>query len=402
MKIYLVGGAVRDKILGIPIKDRDYLVVGSSPEEMIKLGYKPIGKNFPVFLHPKTNEEYALARTEKKVGKGYHGFEFFTSPSVTLEEDLMRRDITINAIAEDENGNIYDPYNGVEDIEKKVIRHVSDAFTEDPLRVFRVARFFARLEGFEIHKDTQELMKKMVSSGEITSLSIERILTEILKGLDERYADKMFLSFSDSGILKSIFPDFVEKNLSPPNLGLSNSIYSLLIELRNTPNSIAAESKLLMILALPFFSNQVKPTSKNYLEYFKLSNHAKIIFKGIKYEASNLENFLSLSIEDQLDSLYRLDFFRRPNVTFEILEMVMFIIPVSFKVIPSSQSIEEVEVQANKKRVHKKIAIVKNTIVLFSQEYFKLKTKIDPLKTPEEIKKFIYKERISVLKKVSS
>ncbi len=130
MKIYLVGGAVRDKILGIPVKDRDYLVVGSTPEEMVELGYKPIGKNFPVFLHPKTNEEYALARTEKKIGKGYHGFEFYTSPNVTLEEDLMRRDITINAIAEDEDGNIYDPYNGIKDIENKVIRKVSSSFKE--------------------------------------------------------------------------------------------------------------------------------------------------------------------------------------------------------------------------------------------------------------------------------
>ena len=393
MKIYLVGGAVRDKKLGIPVKDRDYLVVGSTPEEMIELGYKPIGKNFPVFLHPKTNEEYALARTEKKIGKGYHGFEFYTSPTVTLEEDLMRRDITINAIAEDDDGNIYDPYNGLRDIENRVIRHVSDAFIEDPLRVFRVARFFARFEGFIVHRDTEELMKKMVGSGEISSLSIERIKTEILKGLNERHADKMFLSFSSSGVLKSIFPDFVENKCD---------IFLLLNELKDTPNSISVESKLLMILALPFFYDAEKSDRINYLEYFKLSSNAKTIFKGIEYEARNLENFLSFSVEDKLDSLYRLDFFRRPNITLDILEMIIFLLTTVFKPTPSSQSLMTIEWQENKKIIHNRIELVRNTIAKFTQEYTKLKTKIDPLKSPDEIKELIYKERLSILRKVSS
>ena len=393
MKIYLVGGAVRDKILGIPVKDRDYLVVGSTPEEMVELGYKPIGKNFPVFLHPKTNEEYALARTEKKIGKGYHGFEFYTSPNVTLEEDLMRRDITINAIAEDEDGNIYDPYNGLRDIENKVIRHVSDAFIEDPLRVFRVARFFARFEDFIIHKDTEELMKKIVGSGEISSLSIERIKTEILKGLNEKHADKMFLSFSSSGVLKSIFPDFVENQCD---------IFLLLNELKNTSKPISVESKLLMIFALPFFYDAGKSDRINYLEYFKLSNNAKTIFKGIEYEASNLENFLSFSVEDKLDSLYRLDFFRRPNITLDILEMIMFLITTVFKPTSLSQPLMTIEWQENKKMVHNKIELVRNTIAEFTQEYTKLKSEIDPLKTHNEIKKLIYKDRLSILRKVSS
>jgi len=393
MKIYLVGGAVRDKILGIPVKDRDYLVVGSTPEEMIELGYKPIGKNFPVFLHPKTNEEYALARTEKKTGKGYHGFEFFTSPTVTLEEDLMRRDITINAIAEDDDGNIFDPCNGLKDIENKVIRHVSDAFIEDPLRVFRVARFFARFEDFIIHKDTEELMKQIVGSGEISSLSIERIKTEILKGLNEKHADKMFLSFSSSGVLKSIFPDFVENQCD---------IFLLLNELKNTSKPISVESKLLMIFALPFFYDVEKSDRVNYLEYFKLSNNAKTVFKGIEYEARNLENFLSFSVEDKLDSLYRLDFFRRPNITFDILEMITFLFTTVFKPTPSSQSLMAIEWQENKKIMHNKIELVRNNIAKFTHEYTKLKTKIDPLKSPDEIKELIYKERLSILRKVSS
>lgn len=398
MKIYLVGGAVRDKILGLPVKDRDYVVVGSSPEEMIKLGYKPIGKNFPVFLHPETQEEYALARTEKKIGKGYHGFEFFTSPNVTLKQDLSRRDITINAIAEDENGNIYDPYNGIKDIEKKIIRHVSDAFVEDPLRVFRVARFFARFEDFEIHEDTEDLMKKIVNNGEIKFLSIERIKNELLKGLEEKYVDKMFLSFNQCGVLKEILPDFSEENKK-----LNSFLFSLLIELRNTPNTFSAESKLLMVLLLLVINNVDKSNYKNYVEYFKLSNNACIKFKGIENEAKNLENYLSLSLEDKLDCLYRLDFFRRPNLTLEILDMIMFLITANLQsTAPNNLSFREnfEEFQRIKKIIFGKVEKVKNYLILFQQKYSKFKTKVDALKSSEEIKQLIYKERLSILKKI--
>ena len=175
MKIYLVGGAVRDQLLNIPVKDRDYLVVGSTPQEMLDLGFKPIGKDFPVFLHPKTKNEYALARTEKKVGIGHKGFIFHASPDITIEEDLERRDITINAIAMDESNNYIDPYGGMKDLKYKVIRHVSSAFQEDPLRVMRVARFYAKLDSFSIHKDTSDLMQKVVTKGEIQNLSAERL-----------------------------------------------------------------------------------------------------------------------------------------------------------------------------------------------------------------------------------
>ena len=395
MKIYLVGGAVRDKILGIPVKDRDYVVVGSSPEEMIKLGYKPIGKNFPVFLHPETQEEYALARTEKKIGKGYHGFEFFTSPTVTLEEDLSRRDITINAIAEDENGNIYDPYNGIGDIEKKIIRHVSDAFIEDPLRVFRVARFFARFEDFKIHEDTENLMKKIVNNGEIKFLSIERIKNELLKGLEERYVDKMFLSFNQSGVLKEIFPDFTEENKQ-----LNIFLFLLLFELRNTPNTFSSESKLLMILLSPVINYEDKSNCKNYVEYFKLSNNACIKFKGIENEAKNLENYLSLSLENKLDSLYRLDFFRRPNLTLDILDMIMFLITANLQTTAPNKLRNFEEFQKIKKIIFAKVEKVKNYLILFQQKYSELKTKVDPSKPDEEIKDLIYKERLSILKKI--
>ena len=171
IKKYLVGGAVRDQIMGIRTNDFDYVVVGSSPDEMIKLGFKPIGRDFPVFLHPDSHEEYALARTEKKISKGYHGFEFYASPDVTLEEDLKRRDITMNAIAMDDSGQFIDHFKGIEDIDNKIIRHISDAFAEDPLRVIRVARFKARFPDFAIHEKTFQLLKKIVKNKEIQALS---------------------------------------------------------------------------------------------------------------------------------------------------------------------------------------------------------------------------------------
>ena len=185
MKIYLVGGAVRDKLLGIPVKDRDWVVVGSSPDEMKKKGFKQVGKDFPVFIDPKTGEEYALARTERKSGHGYTGFEFDTNSNVTLEEDLARRDLTINAIAQDEKGKLIDPFNGQEDIKNKKLRHVSDAFSEDPLRVLRVARFYAKfndvVNDFVVVPETVDKIKEIVESGELEHLTPERKWLEIYK-----------------------------------------------------------------------------------------------------------------------------------------------------------------------------------------------------------------------------
>ena len=185
MEVYLVGGAVRDELLGLPIKERDWVVVGSSPKEMLNLGYKPVGKDFPVFLHPKTNEEYALARTERKSGQGYYGFEIFASPDVSLQEDLLRRDLTINAMAKSQTGEIIDPYGGQQDLEKKLLRHVSDAFSEDPLRVLRVARFAAKLKSqdFKIADETLTLMLNIAKSGELKTLASERIWQETIIAL---------------------------------------------------------------------------------------------------------------------------------------------------------------------------------------------------------------------------
>ena len=185
MKIYEVGGAIRDSLLGKIPKDKDWVVVGSSPEEMVNNGFKPIGKDFPVFLHPETNEEYALARTERKTGHGYHGFNFYFGKEVTLEEDLSRRDLTINAIAKDAKGDLIDPFNGQEDIKNKVFKHVSPAFSEDPLRAIRLARFhtYEHLNDFAIDEETSNLLRKIVASGEIASLSANRIWAETQRSL---------------------------------------------------------------------------------------------------------------------------------------------------------------------------------------------------------------------------
>lgn len=194
MEVYLVGGAVRDELLGLPIKERDWVVVGSSPEEMLAQGYKQVGKNFPVFLHPQSNEEYALARTERKHGRGHYGFEVHTSPDVSLEEDLMRRDLTINAIAKSPLGKLTAPHGGLQDINAKVLRHVSGAFIEDPLRILRVARFAAKLKthGFTIADETLQLMRHIVSSGELRDLAPERVWQETHRALETESPSEFF------------------------------------------------------------------------------------------------------------------------------------------------------------------------------------------------------------------
>ncbi|WP_266170963.1 multifunctional CCA addition/repair protein [Dyella subtropica] len=209
MRIYLVGGAVRDKLLHRPVVDHDHVVVNATPDHLLALGYKPVGKDFPVFLHPQTGEEYALARTERKTGRGYHGFAFQADPSVTLEEDLARRDLTINAIAEDEHGALVDPFNGVRDLEQRVLRHVSPAFVEDPVRLLRVARFAARFAplGFMVADETMALMQQMVRNGEVDHLVPERVWQETRKALTEPRPSAFLRVLRDSGALAVLFPE---------------------------------------------------------------------------------------------------------------------------------------------------------------------------------------------------
>ena len=206
MKTYLVGGAVRDKLLGLPVKDRDWVVIGATPKKMIEEGFEPIGENFPVFLHPKTKEEYALARTERKSGKGYKGFVFYSSPKVTLEDDLKRRDLTINAIAEDENGELIDPYGGETDLKNGILRHVSPAFVEDPLRVLRIARFAACF-GFKIADETIKLLHIISKSNELDTLTPERVWSEMEKALAGKYPTRFILALRSCNALKILFPE---------------------------------------------------------------------------------------------------------------------------------------------------------------------------------------------------
>lgn len=209
MKTYLVGGAVRDKLLGLKPKERDWVVVGSSPDEMLKLGYKPVGKDFPVFLHPKTKEEYALARTERKTAPGYTGFSFHAAPDVTLEEDLLRRDLTINAIAMDDDETLIDPFNGREDLDAGLLKHVSNAFVEDPVRILRIARFAARFAkfGFNVAHGTNKLMRSMVDNGEVDALVAERVWKELSKALTEDHPEAFFKVMRGCGALAKLFPE---------------------------------------------------------------------------------------------------------------------------------------------------------------------------------------------------
>ncbi len=207
MRVYRVGGAVRDELLGLPVQDRDWVVVGATPEDMLARGFRPVGRDFPVFLHPETQEEHALARTERKTAPGYTGFAFHAAPDVTLEEDLARRDLTINAMARDENGTLIDPHDGRRDLERKILRHVSPAFAEDPVRILRLARFAARFADFSVAEETVALMRGMVANGEIDALVPERVWQELARGLMEAKPSRMFETLRACGAMKKLMPE---------------------------------------------------------------------------------------------------------------------------------------------------------------------------------------------------
>ena len=215
MRSYVVGGAVRDALLGLPVKDHDHVVVGATPEQMLKAGFRAVGKDFPVFLHPKTHEEYALARTERKTAPGYHGFVFHAAPDVTLEQDLVRRDLTINAMARAEDGRIVDPHNGKQDLDARLFRHVSDAFAEDPVRILRIARFAARLHDFTVAPETNALMRRMVEQGEIDALVPERVWQELARGLMEDKPSRMLEVLRDCGALAQLLPELPALDTPP-------------------------------------------------------------------------------------------------------------------------------------------------------------------------------------------
>jgi len=287
LKSYVVGGAVRDELLGLPVKDRDWVVVGATPEEMAAKGFKPVGKDFPVFLHPETHEEYALARTERKSGRGYKGFSVHAAPDVTLEDDLRRRDLTINAIAKDEAGKLIDPFGGQEDLRRGVLRHVSAAFSEDPVRILRVARFAARFS-FSVDKNTQALMRKMVQSGETDYLVPERVWQEFSKGLMEEHPERMFQVLDSTGL----------KILAKPKYRLSGSL----------PVRFA-------LLAWPLEEKEVEAWCKRLRAPNEVRELA-MLASGYREQLKHAKR-----PDELLDVLKRTDAFRRPERFAQLLEV---------------------------------------------------------------------------------
>jgi tRNA nucleotidyltransferase (CCA-adding enzyme) len=287
VKTYIVGGAVRDELLGLPVKDRDWVVVGATPEEMVAKGFKPVGKDFPVFLHPTSKEEYALARTERKSGRGYKGFAVHAAPDVTLEDDLRRRDLTINAIAKDESGKLIDPFGGQEDLRRGVLRHVSEAFAEDPVRILRVARFAARFN-FVIEKNTLKLMRKMVASGETDYLVPERVWQEFSKGLMEAHPERMFQALESTGL----------KILPKPKYKLSGAL----------PVRFA-------LLAWPLQEKEVEALAKRLRAPNEVRDLA-LLASGYREPLTHARK-----PEELLDVLKRSDAFRRPERFAQLLEV---------------------------------------------------------------------------------
>ena len=313
-QIYKVGGAVRDELLGKKVKDIDWVIVGATSNLLLSEGYLQVGKDFPVFLHPKTKEEYALARTERKQGHGYGGFEVFATPDVTLEEDLLRRDLTINAMAMDDQGKIIDPYNGQQDLNDRLLRHVSSAFEEDPLRVLRLARFYARFydEGFKIADETKALVHNMIESGELSHLVAERIWLETHKALDEKHGIQYFIILHELGALKVIFPalDKYFDDVYAEQLNTILKTVSLAIEL-NMPMHI----KVALLLNILDDQSAVKAFASQY----RLSSHEKVMaekFKQWKYWFDDVPNDAEL----WLDLLLGLDAFRKPDQLMDFLQ----------------------------------------------------------------------------------
>jgi tRNA nucleotidyltransferase (CCA-adding enzyme) len=296
VKSYVVGGAVRDELLGLPVKDRDHVVVGATPEEMVAAGFKPVGRDFPVFLHPQTHEEYALARTERKSGPGYKGFTVHAAPDVTLEQDLGRRDLTINAMARDGAGLI-DPFNGKRDLDERVLRHVGEAFVEDPVRILRVARFAARF-GFRIADETFALMKRMVDSGEADHLVAERVWQEFAKGLDEPHAERMFEALAACGLLKRAMP---ELKVIPPSF--------------SGPRPVR-----FAVLCWPLKEAEVQA----FCERFRVPNEERdLALLGVRLKGS----LAATKAKDLLNVLKRADAFRRPERFAQLLHAAELAMP---------------------------------------------------------------------------
>ena len=322
MQIFRVGGAVRDKLLGLPVKDNDWVVVGATPEKMKSLGYQSVGKDFPVFLNPDTKEEYALARTERKTGRGYAGFNFYTSSDISLEEDLLRRDLTINAMAEDRSGVIIDPYGGLDDLKNRKLRHVSPAFKEDPLRILRVARFTAKLAplGFHVAKETLELMKAIVNSGEASYLVPERVWQETLSALMEPSPSAYFHTLESCGALQVVLP------------GLRPFIHSQSLSHLNF--SAQANSPALVrfgCLLAPHSSQSITEKNKDIDNIQKVASELRLpseffnmALLVIKYSGDVTSSCCNPNAESLMSLFEATDALRRPERFITLLEIQSF------------------------------------------------------------------------------
>lgn len=307
MEIYLVGGAVRDELLGLTVKDRDWVVTGATPDEMLKQGYKQVGADFPVFLHPTTREEYALARTERKNGQGYHGFTVYSAPDVTLEDDLKRRDLTINAMARATDGTLVDPFDGQQDIESRQLRHVSDAFAEDPLRILRTARFAARLQplGFSVADDTMALMKDMVQAGEINHLVPERVWQEIQRALHENEPGTFFTVLQDCGALEYLIPEL------KPDDAFETALESLRCAHAGNMETEARFATLLSPLAKLVGPDQ--KLAEQRARELKAPNDCIALVRLLATMVPALESAESLQPDEALALLNAADAWRRPE-----------------------------------------------------------------------------------------
>jgi tRNA nucleotidyltransferase (CCA-adding enzyme) len=373
MKIYLVGGAVRDQIMGLSVKDKDYVVVGSTFKEMVKLGYKPIGKDFPVFLHPKTHNEYALARTERKVSRGYKGFRIYASKEVTLEEDLKRRDLTINAIAKDARGQFIDPFHGIKDIKNKVLRHVSSAFVEDPIRVLRIARFSARFHQFKIHPKTESILKQIVRNKEIEAVASERIWHELFVGFSEKKSHLMIEVLHKCGALKLLLP---EMNYIKHKHSIKKS-FEYALKSKYSPEIKAA---LFFMYLYPLRLNG----SLEEEIYTRLSvpNAVKKLTQKTISNLSDLKEFKKLKSRQILDLIYKMDLFRNPDTFSDMMKI--------FEAFISSQPAQLKTAQTTLKSLKKYLKhLNKLNLASISQNKHGL-----------DIKDAIYEARLEVLKKL--
>ena len=388
MQIYLVGGAVRDKYLNIPIKEKDWCVVGSSSNDLIEMGFKAVGKDFPVFLHPETKEEYALARIEKKIGPGYHGFSFLTSKEVSLQDDLKRRDLTINAMAIDNEGNLIDPHQGLNDLENKILRHVSNSFREDPVRVLRVAKFSARFhkKGFIIHPETLKMMKSMSKQGEIQNLVGDRVWKETEEALSSGDSHIFFRALQDCDALRIIFPEFYELDSSSK----SNSTkiqekytFEILEHSSNNTNNPAINFSILVFDILKSrhkSSNAMQKAHKTLARELKNrlpipSNFIDVSSLLIQF-TELIENTVSLSPDSILMFLENADAFRRKKRFEEFLDAHRII--------------------SKKNKCSSSIILIKN--IIEACDAIPMKKVIGDESNPKIIKEKVRKSRIEAIK----